>query len=216
MNVPSSAPEKPRLRGQLHKYAFIVSVPAGCILVATANPGLTRVTAGDFALSVMMLFGVSALYHCVQWQPAARAWMRRLDHASIYILISGTYTPVMAHTLSGEKSQTILALVWGISVAGIMLELLVKRVAKPLLALTYIGLGWVAIAVVSDMAAALSILAMTLLGAGGIIYTIGGIIYATKKPNPWPSTFGYHELFHLLVILGVVCHYAVVALYLRA
>lgn len=206
--------EKPRLRGYLHQYAFFVSLVAGALLVYRAQAGTAALTAGVFALSVAMLFGVSALYHRIQWEPNARRWMRKLDHCSIYLLISGTYTPVMAMTLTPEKTKLILTIVWGVSAVGMAVELFFKRVPKALLALTYIALGWVAVVVVPDLTAALGLLPMGLLGLGGILYTAGGVIYALKAPNPWPAAFGYHEIFHLLVIFGAALHYAVVAFYL--
>lgn len=214
MSKTAQISEKPRLRGVLHQLTFFASLPIGVLLVISAPAGIARVTTMVFALSVATLFGVSALYHRIQWSPSARAWVRRLDHASIYILVSGTYTPIMMYALEAKKSALILTIVWGISAAGIFIEMLVARVPKALLALTYIGLGWVAIAVFSEMSSALGSYGIVLLATGGILYTIGGAIYALKRPNPWPSVFGYHEIFHALVILGVMCHYYVVAFYL--
>ena len=161
-----------------------------------------------------LLFGTSALYHRVQWSAKARELMRRCDHSSIYLLISGTYTPVMLLTLDFPTATKVLAIVWGAAGLGIFLELAVKRAPKWLKAGMYVAIGWVGVAVTPQIYESAGLLIVLLIAAGGCLYTIGAVIYAIKKPNHFPMVFGYHEYFHMFVIAGVLSHYGVVAILL--
>ncbi len=163
-----------------------------------------------FVASVSLLLGTSALYHRVQWGAKARELMRRCDHSSIYLLISGTYTPVMLLTLELSTALKVLAIVWGATVVGIFLELAVKRAPKWLKAGMYVAIGWVGVAVTPQIYGTAGLLIVLLIAAGGCLYTIGAVIYAVKKPNHYPLVFGYHEYFHMFVIAGAMTHYAVV------
>lgn len=202
---------KPRLRGVSHQYAFFVSVGCGAMLIGAASGGRARLVACVYALAVSALLGTSALYHRVTWRPTVRRWMRRLDHSMIFVLIAGTYTPVAALALSGTLSRTILIVVWAGALAGIALELLFADAPKWLFAAVYVALGWVSAAVFGELPAAIGWLGVAGLAAGGLLYTAGAIIYASERPNPWPKVFGYHEIFHALVIVAAALHYAVIA-----
>jgi len=208
----ASSPPKPRLRGVTHQYAFFISLVAGCALVWNSTGFKQTAINLVFALSVCLLFGISGLYHRIQWSPKGRQWMRRLDHSSIYLLISGTYTPLMVIALDQTTAYISLAIVWGASAVGIFVELCVPSTPKWLTALTYVAIGWVAVFFYGEIIAAIGGTAFMLILVGGIFYTIGAIVYTRKRPNPSPEVFGYHEIFHLLVIAGVVVHYFVIAL----
>lgn len=205
----STGAVKPRLRGMSHQAAFVVSVPAGVILVVLAAPG-ARLAAGIYALSLSALFGVSALYHRGNWEPGPRALMRRLDHTMIFLLIAGTYTGVAAPALPAAEARPLLTVVWAGALAGIAMQLVWPHAPKPLQAVLYLALGWVAVWALPALVAALSVAGIVLVVAGGVLYSLGAIAYATKRPNPLPGTFGYHEVFHALTIGAAICHYVAV------
>jgi hemolysin III len=205
---------KPRFRGVTHEWAFFVSLPLGLGLVISAPSGRAALAAGIYALSVALLFGASALYHRITWaSAAARRWMRRVDHSMIFVLIAGTYTPFALLALDGTLATAILIAVWAGAGAGIFMSLVWPDAPKWLLAVVYVALGWVAIAAFPSMLDRLGITAMALVAAGGALYTAGAVIYATQRPNPAPTVFGYHEIFHALVIGAAALQYAVVAFY---
>lgn len=202
---------KPRLRGVSHQYAFFVSLACGAGLILAAPAGSARVVAAIYAAAVSALLGTSALYHRVTWQPAARRWMRRLDHSMIFVLIAGTYTPVAVIALSGALARTVLIVVWAGAAAGIVFKLVWIDGPKWLFAAVYVALGWVSIAVFGELPGAIGWVGVAGIALGGLLYTVGAIIYATGRPNPWPAVFGYHEIFHALVIAAAALHYAVIA-----
>ena len=205
---------KPRLRGVTHEWAFFISLPLGLGLVISAPSGRAALAAGIYALSVALLFGASALYHRITWaSEAARRWMRRVDHSMIFVLIAGTYTPFALLALDGTLATAILIAVWVGAGAGIVMSLLWPDAPKWLLAVVYVALGWVAIAAFPAMLDQLGLTAMAMVGLGGALYTAGAVIYATRRPNPAPTVFGYHEIFHALVIAAAALQYAVVAFY---
>jgi hemolysin III len=205
---------KPRLRGVSHQWAFFVSVAIGAALVIVAPPGEPRLAAAIYALSVTALFGTSALYHRVTWASlGARRWMRRLDHSMIFCLIAGTYTPFALLVLDGDLATVILIVVWAGALAGVLMKLVWIDAPKALVAVTYVMLGWVAVAAFPDMIERLGVTASTLVAVGGLLYTLGALVYAFQRPNPAPSVFGYHEVFHALVILAAALQYAVIAFY---
>src|SRR5215204_1288596 len=206
--------DKPRLRGVSHQWAFFVSVAIGAGLVVAAPSGQPRLAAAIYALSVAALFGTSALYHRITWaSQAARRWMRRLDHSMIFFLIAGTYTPFALLVLAGDLATVILIVVWAGALAGVLMKLVWIDAPKALVALTYIMLGWVAVAAFPDMIERLGMTASTLVAVGGLLYTLGALVYAFQRPDPAPSVFGYHEVFHALVILAAALQYAVIAFY---
>jgi hemolysin III len=216
MVTPVGAPTlvKPRMRGVLHQWAFVVSLGLGLALVLAASPGRERLAAAIYAASVAGLLGTSATYHRVNWTRAgARRWMRRLDHSMIYVLIAGTYTPFGLLVLEGTLATAILIAVWGGAVAGIILQLAWADAPNWLSALVYVVLGWVAVATVPDLLDGLGIVATLMVAGGGILYTVGAVVYALRRPDPAPTVFGYHEVFHALVIVAAGLQYAVIAFY---
>ena len=204
---------KPKLRGVSHQWAFVVSIFTGAVLILLAPNGEAMMAAAVYAVSVMALFGTSALYHRINWRSlAARRWMRRLDHSMIFVLIAGTYTPFALLALDGTLATAILIVVWSGALAGVVLQLCWVDAPRALSAVVYIAMGWVALVAFPEMVDKIGITGTALVAAGGILYSVGAIIYATKRPNPAPTVFGYHEVFHALVIAAAALHYAVVAL----
>ena len=207
-------PGKPRLRGVSHQWAFFVSVVLGAALVVSAPAGVPRLAAAVYATSVAALFGASALYHRITWASvAARRWMRRVDHSMIFFLIAGSYTPFALLVLDGTIAAVILVAVWTGAAAGVVLRLLWIDAPKWLVAVTYVLLGWVAVAAFPDLLAELGVTATAMVVGGGILYTLGALVYALKRPDPAPAVFGYHEVFHALVIAAAALQYAVVAFF---
>ena len=206
-------PAKPRLRGVIHQYAFFVALVLGACLVVLAPSGRPRLAASIYAVSVAGLLGTSALYHRRDWTVRARMWMRRLDHSMIFVLIAGTYTPFALLVLHGGLAQTILIVVWAGALGGIVLNLFWVRAPKWLTAGVYIALGWVAVAAMPQMTRAIGVVGVGLIVFGGVLYTAGAVIYAMRRPNPVPGVFGYHEVFHALVVAAAAAHFAAVAAY---
>ena len=205
---------KPRLRGVSHQWAFYVSLAFGAALVVAAPAGQPRLAAAVYAVSVAALFGTSALYHRITWaSQAARRWMRRLDHSMIFFLIAGTYTPFALLVLDGDLATVILVVVWAGALAGIFMKLLWIDAPKALVAILYLALGWVAVAAFPSMLDELGITGTALVVAGGLLYTAGALVYAFQRPNPAPTVFGYHEVFHALVIAAAALQYAAVAFF---
>jgi hemolysin III len=211
--LPQSFPPiKPRLRGVSHQWAFLVSIGLGIALVITAPSGRATAAAAIYAACVMTLFGTSALYHRTNWRrPSAYRWMRRVDHSAIFLLIAGSYTPFALLALDGTLADVILVVVWSGAIGGIVLKLLWIDAPNWVAALIYVLLGWVMVAAAPGLVSAVGVTASTLVGAGGLLYTIGAVVYARHKPDPVPTVFGYHEVFHLLVIVAAGLQYAVVA-----
>jgi hemolysin III len=209
--IPRPSLAKPRLRGVSHQYAFFVSLGCGVGLILAASGGRARVAAAVYAGAVSALLGTSALYHRVTWRPAARRWMRRLDHSMIFVLIAGTYTPVALLALHGSLARTILIVVWAGALGGVIFKLLWIDAPKWVFAAVYLALGWVSVAILGELPAAIGWLGVAGLAAGGLLYTAGAMVYASERPNPLPKVFGYHEVFHALVLAAVGLHYAVIA-----
>lgn len=206
---------KPRLRGVLHQWAFAVSLLAGIGLVLEAASVRARLAVAVYALSVAALFGTSALYHRVNWRTLrARCWMRRFDHTMIFVLIAGTYTPFSLLVLDGTLGVALLVAVWSAAIAGAVFKLAWIDAPGWLGATTYISIGWIAVIAVPQLVDRLGIAAVAALALGGILYSAGGVIYARKRPDPAPSVFGYHELFHSLVIAAAALQYLVVAFWI--
>ena len=203
--------ERPRLRGVSHQWAFFFSLAAGFSLVVAAPAGEATVAAAIYAASVAALFGTSALYHRVTWATAsARRWMRRLDHSMIFLLIAGTYTPFALLVLDGTLATVILVVVWAGALGGIVLKLVWIDAPKVVVAAVYVVLGWVAVVALPDLVDELGVASTVLVVAGGMLYTAGAAVYALRRPDPVPAVFGYHEIFHALVIAAAALQYAVV------
>jgi hemolysin III len=209
--IPRPSLAKPRLRGVSHQYAFFVSLGCGVGLILAASGGRARVAAAIYAGAVSALLGTSALYHRVTWRPAARRWMRRLDHSMIFVLIAGTYTPVALLALHDSLARAILIVVWAGALGGVVFKLLWIDAPKWVFAGVYLALGWVSVAILGELPAAIGWLGVAGLAAGGLLYTAGAMVYASERPNPLPRVFGYHEVFHALVLAAVFLHYAVIA-----
>ncbi|HVS29703.1 MAG TPA: hemolysin III family protein [Solirubrobacteraceae bacterium] len=215
--MPTAAlhPElKPRLRGVSHQWAFVVSLLSGAALVIAAPSGRATVAVAIYAVSVAALFGTSALYHRISWASVdARRRMRKLDHSMIFVLIAGTYTPFALLALKGTLATAILIAVWAGALAGILLKFFWIDAPKWVIALLYVTLGWVAVASFPQMLDRIGAFATALVAIGGVLYTVGAVIYVLRRPDPSPAVFGYHEIFHLLVILAAALQYAVVAFF---
>jgi hemolysin III len=205
---------KPRLRGVLHQWAFFASLVLGAALVIFAPGGRGTLAAAIYAVSVAALFGVSAVYHRIDWaNAAARRRMRRLDHTMIFVLIAGSYTPFALLVLDGPIATAILVAVWAGAVAGALMKLLWIDAPKWLVAGSYVLLGWVAVAAFPGLIEELGAGPTLLVAAGGVLYTLGALVYALQRPNPAPAVFGYHEVFHALVIAAAAVQYVVVAFF---
>jgi hemolysin III len=200
---------KPLLRGHSHQAAFFFALGACAVLLLNAHGSRTILSASIYSFSLICLFGVSALYHRITWRPEARMWMKRMDHAAIYILIAGTSTPICMLALSPMAGTKLLQLVWFAAIFGIIQSMFWVTAPKWLSSVLYVTVGCLVIPYFPELRIALSSSDLWLLFFGGITYIIGAVIYALRKPNPNPEIFGYHEIFHLLVIAGAGFHFLV-------
>jgi hemolysin III len=205
---------KPKLRGVSHEWAFFVSLLLGAALIVAADTPRATLAVAIYAASLSALLGTSALYHRVDWKrPEVRRWMRRLDHSMIFFLIAGTYTPFALLVLSGPLADAILAVVWIGALIGAIVEIVWIEHPKWVAALVYMSLGWVAVVAFPGMWQEMGVGGTLLVAAGGLLYTVGAVVYATQRPNPNPRVFGYHEVFHALVIAAAAAHFAAVAFF---
>ena len=205
---------KPKFRGVSHEWAFFVSLGLGVSLLLLADTPRKLLAVGIYAVSLSALFGVSALYHRVDWKTTkARMLMRRLDHSMIFLLIAGTVTPFALLTISGALAIGILIAVWTGAVIGIAIELLWIGSPKWVSVILYLIVGWIGAIAFPAIVGSAGIGAGLLIATGGILYTVGAVVYATRRPDPVPSKFGYHEVFHLLVVGAAGAHFAAVALF---
>lgn len=183
----------------------------GAVLFAGLRDRLAVVSTAIYVASATALFGISALYHRVTWTPAARQRMRRLDHAAIFVLIAGTYTPICVLTLGLESARLPLIIVWVGAALGVLKSLLWVGAPKGLVAVLAVIVGWAPMIEGRALLTGMGGVGLALLVGGGLLYTLGAVVYARRRPDPWPRTFGYHEIFHLLVIIAAACHLALVA-----
>ena len=202
---------RPRLRGRSHQVAFVVAAALAPVMIALAPGIAARLVIAVYALAIAALFGVSAAYHRGDWSAAARARMRRLDHSMIFLAIAATYTPIAAFALSPSSARLVLPIVWAGAAVGIVVRNVWHDAPAPVAAAPYLVVGWAAVVVMSDVWRSLGVAGFSLVALGGVLYTAGALIYAVRRPDPWPRTFGYHEVFHLLVIGGAALHYLGVA-----
>lgn len=202
---------RPRLRGWLHFWSFIASVATGATLVALAASTVSARAAlatSVYGLTVVGLFGVSALYHRVTWKSdRVRTWMKRMDHSMIFVFIAGTYTPFALLAMNPGTGSTVLLVVWIGALLGVTLKLAWPHAPRWLGVPIYIALGWVAVFVLPELLHHAGVAALVLLLVGGVLYTVGAVFYATRWPNPWPQVFGYHEFFHAATVVAALCHY---------
>ena len=200
------------MRGWLHTYAFFVAAVCGIVLITLAathagRPGpAAAISCAIYSLTVCGLFGTSALYHRRVWSPRGYQLMRRLDHSMIFVFIAGTYTPFSVLLLPRTKEIVILAVVWGGALLGVATKLVSPNAPRWLSAPLYVALGWVAVAVLPDIMHRGGVAALVLLLTGGVMYTLGAVAYALRRPNPWPGVFGHHEVFHACTLVAAVCH----------
>ena len=204
---------RPRLRGVIHQYFFFVAVAAGALLVRSAPPGRPTLEASVYALSLASLLGVSALYHRVYWPPRRRAWLRRLDHGSIFLLIAGTFTPLSL--VLGARQPVALVLIWCAAAVGVAKALLWPFAPKWVNSSLCVAMGWGGVFLIPSLLAVAGPGALAVMVAGGLLYTAGAVFYAVRKPNLVPGVFGYHELFHAFVVAAAACHFAAVLLVLQ-
>jgi hemolysin III len=201
LSAPVALREKPLLRGYLHAAAAVAAVTCTIVLaVMSANDRPKQVSLLIYGASSILLFGWSALYHLGNWSPGVRRLFRRVDHANIFVLIAGTYTPVAFNLLTGAWRVALLTIVWSLAALGMLAAAPALRIPRQVLAGLYIAMGWVALGFLPQIAAAIGAPALLLMGVGGALYTLGALAYAFHKPNPWPRVFGYHEVFHLATI----------------
>jgi hemolysin III len=199
---------RPRMRGWLHLIAFFTSIVAGAVLIPLSSALGARAgfSVAVYSVTICGLFGVSALYHRRRWSPRAWKVMKRLDHSMIFVFIAGTYTPFALLSIEQPFGAWLLSGVWTAALAGVALKLVWPTAPRWLGTSIYIGLGWVAVFVLGDILGIGGVPVLVLLGVGGLLYTIGGVAYAARRPNPWPGTFGYHEVFHAMTIVAALCH----------
>jgi hemolysin III len=198
---------KPKLRGWLHAASAPLTLVAGVVLIALSPNAATRVGSAIFAASALVLFTVSAIYHRGHWSPRMWGFLRRFDHANIFLLIAGSYTPFTLLLLEGTDRTVLLTVVWVGAGLGILFRIFWAHAPRWLYTPIYIGLGWAAIFYFGDFVANAGTAVLTLMVVGGLLYTLGGVVYGLKRPNPSPMWFGFHEVFHTLTILAFVTHY---------
>jgi hemolysin III len=203
--------EIPRLRGVTHAYAFWLAVVAAGVLVAVTPAGTPRLSAAIYGFGLCALFGGSGLYHRWRWHPRWRPLLRRVDHSTIYVFIAACYTPVGLLVLSGTTRWVVLVMVWAGALAGVIFSVAWITAPRGLCVLTYLAIGWVAVLAYPQLKSSLPPLPMALIACGGILYTIGAVVFAVGRPNPWPKVFGFHEIFHVFVILAAVAHFIAMA-----
>jgi hemolysin III len=219
-DVASKGPEpvsipKPRLRGRLHQAALFIAAPASVLLVSAAPSGLIRVAMIIYASSLVGLFGASAAYHRLLWSPKALRWLRTLDHSMIFLLIAGTYSAVGVLVLHGVWELVVLVVVWTGALVGIALKLVKIDGFSRTGGTLYIALGWIGIAALPQVLSKSDALPLVLTVAGGVIYTVGAVVLLRRRPDPNPLVFGYHEIWHALVVAASTCHYVAITALLR-
>ncbi|WP_307372734.1 hemolysin III family protein [Microbacterium sp. W4I4] len=197
---------KPTWRGWIHAGTFPVAVVAGIVLIVVAQGAPAKWAAAVFMTTSLLLFGNSAVYHRFDWGPKVKGVLKRIDHANILLLIAGTYTPLAVLALDPQKGMLLLVLVWSGALLGILFRVFWINAPRWLYVALYLVLGWAAVMYMADLLRA-NVAMMVLVCVGGILYTVGAVIYAMKKPNPWPGRFGFHEIFHVCTVLAFLCHW---------
>jgi hemolysin III len=206
---------KPLLRGWLHLICFFAAVPAAVLVVALASSPRGRVGALVYAVGLVALFGVSGAYHRGRWSDTKRRLMQKLDHGTIFVMIAGSYTPLCLLVLRGWVAWVMLAVTWAMAVAGFVLAFTGGRVSRVLRGTLYIVMGWASLLAAPQLLRHLSAAELTLIAVGGVLFTVGAIFLATHWPDPFPRVFGYHEVWHVLVVAAVICHFVAIASVVR-
>jgi hemolysin III len=189
---------------------FPIATVAGIVLVATAPRPPARIASVLFAVTAALLFGISALLHRGSWSPRIEGLFRRLDHSNIYLIIAGTYTPFAVLALPSDKGRRLLLIVWIGALAGVVFRVFWVRAPRWLYTTLYVVIGWVAVFFLSDLIDGAGVVAVVLIAVGGVLYSLGAIVYGTKRPNPSPIWFGFHEVFHTLTVAAFLAHYVAV------
>jgi len=202
---------KPRLRGVSHQIAFFVAVVSGSWLVVTAGHARAAAVTAIYAVTLALMLGVSASFHRGTWSAAADGRWQRADHAMIFVFVAGTYTPICVLGIGGAPGMRLLALVWIGALLGAVRAVLWVHAPRAIATALYVALGWLMVAFWDDVSGALGTPLLALILAGGVLYTVGAVIYALRWPDPWPRWFGYHEVFHGFVIAACVCHFLAIA-----
>ena len=208
--------QRPLLRGRLHQIAVFVAIPMGILLVAAARTGSHRVAVTVYVISLIGLLGTSAAYHRLRWTPPARKWMRRLDHSMIFLLIAGTNTAYAVLVLDGLWRWVDLVVVWAGAIVGITLKMIKIDGFSKIGGALYIILGWIGIITLPQALRSTPGAPLILVGAGGIMYTLGAVVLFRRRPDPSPRVFGYHEIWHSFVVAACACHYVAITLLVRA
>lgn len=208
--LPEDEP-KPLWRGWIHTGTLPVAIAAGIVLVVLADGFSAKWSSAVFALTSILLFGISSLYHRFTWKPRTRVLLKRFDHANIFLLIAGTYTPLAVMALPFDKGFLLLILVWSGALLGIGFRMFWIHAPRWLYVPLYLLLGWAAMMYVVDLVNA-NVAMMVLIMVGGAAYSAGAVIYAMKRPNPVPGVFGFHEIFHTLTLVAFLCHWTAVLL----
>ena len=204
--VSANVELRPSWRGWIHAGTFPVAIAAGIVLIALAHGGPAKAASAVFMATSLLLFGNSALYHRFDWKPKTKAILKRIDHANILLLIAGTYTPLAVLALPTDQSVLLLSLVWGGAIAGIFFRVFWIHAPRWLYVALYLVLGWGAVMYIVPLFQANAAM-MVLVVIGGLLYSGGAVVYALKKPNPWPGHFGFHEIFHVCTVLAFLCHW---------
>lgn len=202
---------KPLLRGWMHLVCFFLAIPAAVTVVALATSGRGRVGAAVYAVGLVALFGVSGSYHRGRWSDAKRRLMQKLDHGTIFVMIAGSYTPLCLLALRGWVAAAMLVAAWAGAALGFVLAFTGGPASRILRGALYIVLGWVSVLAAPQLVSHLSVAELVLIAAGGLLFTVGAVFLLTRWPDPFPRVFGYHEVWHLLVVAAVICHFAAIA-----
>ena len=203
---------KPRLRGWIHAVAAPIALAAGVVLAVRAPTAAAAVAAGIFVTTAIALFTVSAIYHLGAWSPPVRVILRRIDHANIFFLIAGTYTPLAVLALHGGTRLAILCVAWGGATLGVVFRVALTTVPRWVYVPVYLGIGWAALFVLPQLLSGAGLAALVFVAVGGVLYTLGGVAYGLKRPDPWPRWFGFHEVFHACTVAAFACQYIAVSL----
>lgn len=203
--------EIPTLRGVSHFWAVWFAAAAAVVLVVFAGSPTARLSSVVYGVGLIGLFAGSATYHRWRWDPRWRPLLRRVDHSTIFVFIAASYTPIGVLVLEGTLRTTVLVVAWAGALVGVIFSLAWIDAPRVLQAALYIGLGWVAVVATPQMLDRLGVAPVVLIAVGGILYTLGAVVYARRRPDPWPRTFGFHEVFHAFVIAAAVCHFVAIA-----
>jgi hemolysin III len=210
--VAAVAAVKPRLRGWIHAGSFPLVLAAGIVLVVLAPGGKARLGAAIFAITADLLFGTSAVYHRGTWSEPVRGLLKRIDHSNIFLIIAGTYTPFALLLPGGQQTRSLLLIAWIGAIGGVLLSVFWVGAPRWLYTPIYVALGWVAVFYLKSLYEAFGAAVVILIAVGGLLYTLGAVVYGTKRPNPSPRWFGFHEVFHVLTVAAFVVHYTAVSM----